>query len=435
MCVSASSPARASLPKSSKSSASSWSATGVPRPAAARPTTAASRVATGNSTDRAGFVFTATYENGFTTRDEERTFFRVGADGGVTPDNIYDFDYSEEKVRQALTGNFSYKLAENHHIQLKGLFTTLSNGEGRFQEGFFSDLGNDIENFRVSFLEQDITSFQLSGDNYFNNFGSGGSLLEWKASFSEAETAENRREALYEEQFDGVFRYSDAAQSGFMYYNDLTDEVGDFKLDFTRFFNGDNSFGSIKAGLAYTTNEREFAGRRLRFFLRSAFGIDLSLPPEELFTEENIRPFGFEVEEVTRATDTYLGDHQIPAAYVQADFAWGDWRLIGGVRFEDSDQEVITFDRNDPENPADRHRAGGRRRPAVDLPGAQARPRHQPALLRQPDRQPAGVPRAGAVRLHSYRRRASPPSATPSWCAPRSPASTLAGSGSRRLAK
>ena len=51
------------------------------------------------------------------------------------------------------------------------------------------------------------------------------------------------------------------------------------------------------------------------------------------------------------ATDTYLGEHEIPAAYVQADLAWGNWRLIGGVRVEDSEQQVITFDRNNPDNP------------------------------------------------------------------------------------
>lgn len=303
----------------------------------------------GNSRERLGYVVTATYEDSFSTVDEERTFFRVGADGGVVPDNEYRFDTSQDKVRLALTGNLAYKLAENHHLQLRTLFTNLSEGEGRFQEGFFSDLGSNINNYRVSYLEQDITNFQLNGDHYW---GAGdGSLFEWRASFSEAETNENRREALYEEQPGNIFTYSDAAQSGFMYFNQLTDEVTDFKADWTSFFNGTDRFGNIKAGFAYTTNDRDFNGRRLRFFQRGSFGVDLTAPPEELFSADNINPFNFEIQEVTRATDTYLGEQEIPAAYVQGDYSFGNWRITGGVRVEDSQQDVITFDRNNPDNP------------------------------------------------------------------------------------
>jgi hypothetical protein len=304
----------------------------------------------GDTVGNLGFVVTATYENDLSTRDEQRNFFRVGPDGGVVADNIYDFDYTEERVRQALTGNLAYKFGDNHHVQFRSLYTDLASAEGRFQEGFFSDLGTDIENFRVSFLDQTITSFQLTGDHYFNDLGDGG-LLEWRGSYSEAQTEENRREALYSERSNGDFAYSDAAQSGFMYFNDLDDEVTDFKLHWSSFFNRDKVYGNLKAGIAYTANDRNFEGRRLRFFLRRATGIDLTAPPNELFSEENIRPDGFEIQEVTRPTDTYVGDHTIPAAYLQGDVAWGNWRLIGGVRVEDSNQEVTTFDRNNPDNP------------------------------------------------------------------------------------
>ena len=303
----------------------------------------------GNSTDRLGFVVTATYENNFSTRDEERNIFRVSRDG-VLPLNSYRFDTTDQNVRQALTGNLSYKVQDNHHLKLRTLFTTLANSESRFQEGFFSDIDSVIENFRLSYRDQEISNFQLTGDHYWGGMGDGG-LLEWKASYSEATTAENRRETLYEQVPSGDFILTDNAQSGFMFFNDLQDEVSDLKIDWTSFFGGNDVYGSVKGGVAYTTNDRDFAGRRLRFFHRDTRGIDLTLPAEELFTEEFIDPRGFEIEEITRATDTYLGEHEIPAAYLQGDVAWGKWRLIGGVRVEDSQQDVITFDRNNPDNP------------------------------------------------------------------------------------
>ncbi len=297
-----------------------------------------------------GFVITGSYENKRSTRDEERNFFRL-ARGEVERDNTYRLDYSNENVRQALTGNLAYRFGDNNHLQFRTLFTSLSEAEGRFQEGFYSDVGDDIENFRISFLEQDILSFQVTGDHYFNGLG-GGALLEWRGSLSEATTDENRREVLYERRGD-VFSYTDASQSGFMFFNELTDEVNDFKADWSSFFTaGENTFGTIKAGVSYTQNDRKFDGRRLRFFTRRTSGIDdFTAPPEELFSVDNINPRGFEIQEVTRPTDIYLGEHETPAAYVQADVAWGKWRLIGGVRLEDSTQDVITFDRTDPDNP------------------------------------------------------------------------------------
>ena len=57
--------------------------------------------------------------------------------------------------------------------------------------------------------------------NYFNRIGGGG-LLEWRAAYSKAQTDENRCESLYEERRPGFYTYSDAAQIGFMYYNDPT---------------------------------------------------------------------------------------------------------------------------------------------------------------------------------------------------------------------
>ncbi len=298
---------------------------------------------------RLGFVVTGTYENGRSTRDEDRNFFRLGRGGVVEPDSTYRFDYTDEKVRQALTGNLAYRFGDNHHMQFRSLLTTLTEAEGRFQEGFFSDVSEDINDFRISFLEQEIANFQLAGDHYWNDLGDG-ALLEWRASVSEATTNENRRQALYV-VLDGTPLYREDSQSGFMYWNDLTDEVNDFKVDWTSFFNGDKVSGSIKAGIAHTSNERDFFGRRLRFFTRGTRDIDFNAPPEELFTEDNIRSSGFEIEEATRATDSYSGTWDIPAAYIQADLGWGKWRLIGGVRVEDSDQEVITFDRNSPDNP------------------------------------------------------------------------------------
>lgn len=303
-------------------------------------------VAYGNTFGRLGVLLSATYENDLSTRDGEvRNFFVRNPAGGVREQSNYTLDRSTEEVREAFNANLAYRAGTNHQIQLRSLQTTLSTSEGRLQEGFFADISSNIRDFRGRYQEQEVLNTQLNGNHFLPEAGQG-AVLDWRIAFSEATTEENLRQALYEEQVrgSGEFVLTDNAQSGFLFFNDLEDELMDAGVNWESFLNLDRVQGSLKGGVAWTDNERDFSGRRLRFIHRNVRPLDLSLPPEELFVPEFIGP-NFEIREVTRPTDTYSGNHEIAAAYVQSDLAWGKWRLIGGVRVEDSDQEVITLDR------------------------------------------------------------------------------------------
>ncbi len=309
----------------------------------------------GNTFGDLGLVLSANYENDFEIRNEEQAVFSLSG-GEVIPQNTYDIVYGEETVRQSLLGNLAYRMSDNSHLKLRTLYTHLTNSEGRELDGFFDDLNTNIRDHRISYMDQEIVNVQVSGDHYLPGALAAGSLFEWRASGTRAVTAENRRETIYEQRRDGDYYLTDFGQSGFMYFNDLEDTLTDGGADWTSFLAGERLHGSVKGGVAYTHNERDFDGRRLRYDHRSTFGVDLRLPPEELFTEENIGP-AFQLQEITRPTDTYDGDHEVLGAYVQADLApsWMDsrWRLIGGVRVEQSDLQVETVNRADPTAPPD----------------------------------------------------------------------------------
>lgn len=304
------------------------------------------KFAYGDTLGRFGVVLSASYDHGYASRTESYNIFRVSG-SGVTPRNSYEFNLGEEEVRRSLLGNLSYRFSDNHQVELRSMYTNVATTEGRFTEGFFSDLNNNIRDTRLSYLEQEVLSLQLSGEHYFAGAFASGSLLEWRASSSAAETAENRRQVLYEELQSGIYELTDNANSGFLYFNDLEDDVVDAGLDWTTFLGG-RLHGSLKLGGAYTESERTFDGRRLRFSHRSTIGIDLTMPPEELFSDEYIRPNGFEIQEITRPTDTYDGSQEVVAGYAQADLGFGRWRFIGGLRFEESQIELVTIDRNNP---------------------------------------------------------------------------------------
>jgi outer membrane receptor protein involved in Fe transport len=321
-----------------------------PRQRSSGPLDQGYKLSYGSSFDRVGLLLSGTLENDFESRQEQRRFYGLASGGGLTTQSEFDFDYGEERVRRSLMGNVAFRLGSSSQLQLRALGTTLSNTEGRFQQGKASDFAQDIRDLRLQYRDQDVQTYQLSADHFFAGLGgSGGSVLQWRLASSDAATEENLREVVYEDRF-GEFVLSNQGQSGFFYFNDLEDELFDGRVDWQTFFQGTgSSFGSLELGLARLDSERTFDGRRLRFFPRRTTGIDLGAPPEEIYSADYIDPDFFEIREVTNPTDSYAGDQQVDAAYVQADWSWGKWRLIGGARFEDSTIDVLSFERTTPD--------------------------------------------------------------------------------------
>ncbi|HSL18317.1 MAG TPA: TonB-dependent receptor [Methylomirabilota bacterium] len=307
----------------------------------------------GNTFGRLGLVVSGTYDHDYRTIEEEQNFYRYSTS---SPNNqfladYYDFDRDVEKITTGVVGNLAYRITDNHNISFRSVLSTISAAETRLQEGTSSDFGAEIRDYKVEYRNQETRTFQLAGEHYLG-LGALGSLLEWRAASSQATTDSDLRFSLYLDRTNnGIFNLTDNAQSLFIYTNDLEDQVDDYAVDWTSFLSGDSWYGSFKGGLAYTGNTRDFAGRRLRFRPRSTTGVDLTQSPEMILVPENIRPGGWEIEEITRPTDFYTGDQAIAAAYAQFDWALNRWRVIGGVRYEASDIEVVTLDRQNPDEP------------------------------------------------------------------------------------
>ncbi len=98
-----------------------------------------------------------------------------------------------------------------------------------------------------------------------------------------------------------------------------------------------------------TVRRRDFSARRFLFSPQQLTTLNLFLPGNELFGPSNIRPNGFVLTEFTRATDTYAAEMNIYAGYAMVDLNLGPrWRFVGGLRVEDSEQNVVTFDNRVP---------------------------------------------------------------------------------------
>ena len=80
--------------------------------------------------------------------------------------------------------------------------------------------------------------------------------------------------------------------------------------------------------------------------------MNVYLNSNDLFGPANLRPGAFELREETRGTDRYTATMDIYGGYAMVDLGIGPkWRLVGGVRVEDADIQVVTKDPFRPSTP------------------------------------------------------------------------------------
>jgi outer membrane receptor protein involved in Fe transport len=315
---------------------------------------------TGKTFGKFGFIAAVTFSNGITNIfDQTRNFYSANADvaaGLIGPDdappvleNSFVYDESKEAVRLGGVVNLSYQVNPAHKLVWRNFLSRDTDNETRFYTGFHRDFNTDLQDQRLRWVERSIASTQVEGEHLFT--GMANSIFLWQLSVSAAERDEpDLRENVYlRNSISGEFEYFNDAQSSFRMYNDLNETIFNPNVNWMVPFYTSGWTGSIKFGANASMRDRSFLSRRLRLTQRGSARLDLTLPPNQLFAPENIRPNGFELSETTRITDAYDGKRNIYGYYAMLDLAFAQrWRLITGLRVEDMDQDVTTFD---PFNP------------------------------------------------------------------------------------
>jgi outer membrane receptor protein involved in Fe transport len=308
----------------------------------------------GNVRDKFGLLvsYTQAYKEQFNT--ERQVFYRTD-EGGLSEFSDYDFQYATSRANVGALGNFSVQPTPTQRITLENFYTHSGKDEARTFEGFNSDIATDIRNQRLFWVEEELLSTGLTGEHFFS--GIGNSRIDWRATRSAATRDEpDLREVLYERN-GNVFVLSDESQSGLRMFNNLDDRTTDVAANWSTFSSVNGLPTQFKFGGQYVERSRDFSSRRFRFTPLSTSGIDLTSAPEAIFTPQNIGA-KFELKEETRVTDTYAAEQTIASFYAMTDFTISSRvRLIGGVRVEQFDQTVDTFDPFDFEGDPDITRA------------------------------------------------------------------------------
>ena len=295
-----------------------------------------------------GLVGVVGYKQDWTT--EEAVQQRVAGD---TLGNDYTSIETGLDATVNALGSASLSWDENL-IQASLLYIHAGRKESQISEGFNTNApgSGQVLDESSSWLERQLTFAQLSGEHAFGDFE-----INWRGAFGRS-----TRDTPYEQflrrikDADGVPLYSQA-NNRTVNFSDLTDDALSGGIDFI--YNIPVSGAreaTVSVGYEYSENDRDYNFLALRFAGGNSLPDDVQAArPDFLFSPDNIDPARFALIETSNSSDSYAGELLVRAAYAQFDAELiPTVRTTVGVRYEDADQTVITFNRFaavDPDDP------------------------------------------------------------------------------------
>ncbi|MBN1998756.1 TonB-dependent receptor, partial [candidate division KSB1 bacterium] len=313
-----------------------------------------------------GFLASLTYSNSYSSyNDGELNRWNLGAQVSETLGN--DFSLTDKKSSQEVLwgGLFkaSYKLTPSHVFSLNGLYNQNGESTARYLEGKYPYDLDPSATFRtsvLSYLERDLTSFQLSGEHQFEKIF--GSRISWKASVgsSKQDEPDNRYFTSFKTKKNLYGIKPNVPPS--RYYRFMDESRNEFSLDLMVPFKlGATKQGNIKFGGLYAQKHRDYYERLFEYHQNPVYNYDGDI--NTLFGEDNIGlidttkktvrgvtykryDFGVVMNEIFLPANQYEGDQEISAAYAMVDVPIvRRLRFIGGARLESTDMLVVTEDK------------------------------------------------------------------------------------------
>lgn len=233
----------------------------------------------------------------------------------------------------------------DHVIQATALYIHSTRKEAQIDDGFdFNAPGTTLVlDESNTWLERQLMFGQLAGEHAFGDLE-----INWRGAFARA-----TRDSPYEQELrrirnnEGVPLYSQANNRNIT-FSELIDDTysGGVDLIYNIPVSGPRQ-ATIAVGYEYTDNDREYNFLALRFAGGNSLPPDVQAArPDFLFSPDNIDPARFVLIETSNNTDSYAADLKIHAGYAQADLELiPTLRTAVGVRYEDAEQSVTTFDR------------------------------------------------------------------------------------------
>jgi TonB-dependent receptor len=210
---------------------------------------------------------------------------------------------------------------------------------------------------RTEWEERSLLSTQLSGSHEIDALAD--LLVDWGVTWSQA------RRDLPDTRFYGFTYQDDDASDGLdpnapakfspaanntREWEYLTDQAWDAVLNAALPLKLSDSFlTTIRTGAKYFLKQRESEVLRFRYLTTRPRTEWDTLPIEEIFSDDRIRPDFWNLNQFSRGSDQYDAEEEVIAGYLQSENAIGQYlRLMVGSRYESATQITETGGTVDP---------------------------------------------------------------------------------------
>ncbi len=298
-----------------------------------------------------GFIAALSYKTSYQNSELQRNEYEASGEKRFE----YNGLQSSYSVLWGGLLNFSYKISDLHKISFKNTYSRTADDETTFLKGFqFSDAGSEQEQTAFRYVEREVYSGQFSGEHHFKSLND--SKLQWR--FNHSSTLRNEpdyRRVIYGREIGSsdpmnvVLGFQANLKNGgrfFSYLKEFSNSGGtDYSIPIDQF--------KIKTGLNYDYRFRSFNSRLIGVIVNAPGNgyTDYSiytLPLEEVFSPDNFRKNGLSIDEYRNGTNNYDANQTTGAAYLMAEFPiyvlGNELKIVGGFRFESSNQTVNTMD-------------------------------------------------------------------------------------------
>ncbi|MCX7552385.1 TonB-dependent receptor [Marinicella sp. S1101] len=299
-----------------------------------------------------GFSAALEYGSDFESRSELRRSYNVstGTELGLESEENSTTTNRDINASGFLTTGIEFN--DQHEIAANYMLLRSTQNFTEIAEGFNEDLGNSRRIYELRWTERDLTSTQFFGEHSYPVLGD--LKLNWQFTDSEATFEEpDNRVYRYDQRDEGDFVFSSRNDSNSRVFRELADQSRNvrYDLDFPLTF-GNNHDLLFQFGQNWVKKERNSDIRRFVFEDSGPLAdeADRSDSLSEILNPNFIGPNGYQLIEVTRATDNYFANLDIKGTYYGIDYAYKeDLRFTLGARREVFNQSVTTFRLFDPD--------------------------------------------------------------------------------------
>lgn len=276
----------------------------------------------------------------------------VGGGGELVKAEEALLEESEIERKAGATLDLGVDFGENHRLMLTTLAVRDSAGSVQIKDS--RTVGDSVDARRkttLEWVERDLFVRQVQGSHRFPR--ASGLLVEWRTGAAEARRdAPDTKEYTYLLQ-GGQYSFNPDTTGNRRVFSELADQSRQIALDASLPVTA-GAWGEFKFKTGYDRFEKERESDVFRFHFKNKFPVgqapDFTQPADVVLGQENIRPDGFVLTNLTDSADSYSASQRTESVYGQVEWSpASSWTFVSGLRREISRQDVRTYfyDRRD----------------------------------------------------------------------------------------